>query len=360
MDLKEYLKKYGNKSFKALPLTDADKVIFTFLSYINFSGVVSKTDVKKTLKDVANQYFEIRPKKEVYITAVGSATEILRMIKDYPRYQSIELYNYVYITSIKEQFGALFIDFDEKHTFIAFEGTDDLISGWKEDCELAYRFPVPSHTHAINYVNKNIPLFTSRKYIIGGHSKGGNLAEVAAMYMKKSRFKKVIKVYSLDGPGLREKEFFSNRYKRIDRIFELIIPESSVVGLLLKQKSTKTIVKSKKKGLLAHDAFFWLYDDTTFKKGKLSEISMSMDRALDEWLDQYPEVERKRFIEDVFHVLDRAEVDSLLDLKENTLKSIKGIIKESSKLDPDHRDKMISLFKFIIDCTKEEFFTKKS
>ena len=361
MDLYGYIKKYGNKSFKELTLTDADKVILSYLAYIKFDGIVSNEDNKKPLLEVGNRFFETHAKRKPDIMAVQSAIDILEEIIKYPRFQELLLYNYKYeYNGDNEQFGALFIDYDDTHTFIAFKGTDDLVSGWKEDAELSYKFPVIAQARAVSYVNRKIPLFSKRKYILAGHSKGGNLAEVAAMYMKKSRYRKVTKIYSLDGPGLKEKEFFSNRYKRIDPKFELVVPETAFVGMLLKQRSSKTIVKSKKKGILAHNALYWLYDETIFKEGKLSSYSITLDKAIDDWLDQYSPKERKDFINDLFSIMDRAGIESLLSIKENMIKSFIKIVQETKKLDPVHKEKLMSLFKFIIDYTKEDFFNKNN
>ncbi len=358
MDWKAFLKKYGDKSFAELPLTDCDIVIFTYLSYIQLDGIVYNNEEKKELKEVAREFFRSHFKKTHNIIAVQGAIDMLKEIANYPRYESLYLYNYVYEhNNDDQQFGAIFIDYDDNRTFISFKGTDDLISGWKEDAELAYIFPVIAQAKAVKYVNKKISLFSKREYILGGHSKGGNLAEIAGMYMKKSRFKKVTKIYSLDGPGLKENEFFSNRYKRIDKIFELIVPECSLVGMLLKQKTTKTVVKSKGFGFISHNALTWLYDDKSFKIGKLSDLSQTLDRAIDDWLDQYSLKEREQFVNDLFSVMERAGVESLLDIKENVFSTIKRILQESSKLSPDHRERIMSLFKFIVSYSKQELIS---
>ena len=99
-------------------------------------------------------------------------------------------------------------DYISKYGNISFEGTDKHISSFREDANLACIYPVPSQTEAINYVNKNIKLF-GPKVIIGGHSKGGNLALISGMYMKKYKQHKILKIYSNDGPSIRKKEFES-------------------------------------------------------------------------------------------------------------------------------------------------------
>ena len=121
--------------------------------------------------------------------------EILDYIKNEIRYKDLYLYNYSYKRDHDKQFSALFIDINEKLTYISFEGTDDLISGWKEDFQMTYMFPIPGQREAIKYINKSIPLFTDRKYVICGHSKGGNLSVVAGMYANpliKNKIKRII------------------------------------------------------------------------------------------------------------------------------------------------------------------------
>ena len=54
--------------------------------------------------------------------------------------------------------------------------------------------------------------FKDCKLILGGHSKGGNLALVAAMYSNFLVRNKIIEIYSYDGQGLLEEQLNSSRY----------------------------------------------------------------------------------------------------------------------------------------------------
>ena len=49
MNVIEYIKKYGDTSFKSLPLNDADKLLFGLLSYVTYDGLVSKNENNKRI-----------------------------------------------------------------------------------------------------------------------------------------------------------------------------------------------------------------------------------------------------------------------------------------------------------------------
>ena len=63
---------------------------------------------------------------------------------------------------------------------VAFRGTDDSFVGWKEDFNMAFRYPVPAQRAACEYVCAVARLWRGPMVLLG-HSKGGNLAVYAAM-----------------------------------------------------------------------------------------------------------------------------------------------------------------------------------
>lgn len=77
--------------------------------------------------------------------------------------------------------------------YVAFRGTDGTLVGWKEDFNMAVRCPVPSQESAYRYADSILDRterFLSAKkspdIMIGGHSKGGNMAVYAAMQITQS------------------------------------------------------------------------------------------------------------------------------------------------------------------------------
>ena len=103
--------------------------------------------------------------------------------------------------------------------------------------------------------------------------------------------RKIISIYNFDGPGLRKSQLDSNKYNSIkDRIIH-IIPNYSIVGLLLRHSDNYKVIYSKKKSILAHSILSWEVDATSFKSSKLSESSKILDDSVILWMDKYSDDE---------------------------------------------------------------------
>ena len=344
----DYIKKYGDKTYAEKGFNEVDNLIFSSLAYVDYKDIL--IGKKMTIHDCANEYLKHHTKKEIktLVLATRDAIDIMIAIKDTKRYKDLILYNYVYEYGLDLQFSCVFIEISKKLTYIAFEGTDDLVSGWKEDFELAYKFPIGSQKAAIKYINSHISPFSLKKYIIGGHSKGGNIALVASMYANPLIRNKIMKVYSNDGPGILKREIESKAYKRILPKYELIIPDSSIVGLLLRHKSDYVVVKSSNKGIMAHEVTSWMIEDDYFKRVKLSMFSKRVDKSITEWLEEYDLETREKFVKDLFSIFDRANITSLMELKGLKLNRVLAILKESTKLSKESKKMISDLIRFIV------------
>lgn len=329
----DYVKKYGNFSFEEEEFNDIDNVIFSLISYVNFTGIISPNGKPITLKEAADRYFSTYSKKDIKsnIFSIKSAIGLFELIKDYDRYKNVELYNYIYSGNVNKQFSALSIRINKGFIYVSFEGTDELISGWKEDFELSYMFPIPAHEEAINYLNNTIKL-SDKKVIIGGHSKGGNLALVASMYCSFWIRNKIIKIYSNDGPGLLEEELQSRKLKKVKSKYIHLIPDYSIVGVLLGNFNNE-VISSSKKGILAHDALNWKVEGTHFVSSTLDDSSQDLSDILDKWLSEYNFEQRMIFVQELFELFERNEIYTLLDIKKKGFRFVIDIIKNSKEFD---------------------------
>lgn len=347
-----YINRYGHLTFDELKFNELDELILGVISYVDFDGILENNKYEKVkLSDAANMLFKKYKMKELMdnMSGVTAAIKIFDYIKNENRYKDLYLYNYAYKCDSNKQFSAVFIDISKSLTYISFEGTDDLVSGWKEDCEMTYNFPIPAQKEAIKYVNRSIPLFTNRRYILGGHSKGGNLACVAAMYINpllKSRIKRIV---SYDGPGLRPEQLNSKNYKSIESKLELVVPNTSIIGMLLNHTVDFKVVSSTKSGIAGHNVIYWETDETKFVLSSLSEGSKRIDDLVYEWLNKYTDKELEHFVNEMFDVLARAGVDSLMEIKIKNLPILLKILEESKKLDNETRKVIKSLFQLVFD-----------
>lgn len=352
MNIISYIDKYGHLTFKDLPFNEVDNIIFSTLTYIDLDKYVSHNNKdKKTIYEVTEEYYKEHNKKEKNILATKNSLKVLRYIKETKRYKDLLLYNYSYIGNHEQQFSALTIEIDSHTLYVAFEGTDQLISGWKEDFMMSYTFPVPSHKLAIEYINKNFT-FNTKKIIIGGHSKGGNLALIGAMYSNFLVRRRIVKIYNNDGPGLINKQYESKNYSRIRNKLIHIVPNYSVFGLLLRHDSNYIVIKSTKKSIYAHDFMTWVTEETHFKKSGLSTFSKIIENSTTKWLNTYNYEERELFIEALFKIFDDLNITSLLDIKANK-KLILNIITKTKNIDSKTKEMLLHFSNLIIKYFKD-------
>lgn len=349
-NIETYIKKYGKYTFLEKEFTEVDNVILSLIAYIDLYGIVpgfKKGKIK--LSDASQKFYKKYSKKEINknILSIRSASYLLEKLANTNRYKNLLLYNYEYKVTFDMQFGALCIMLPNKNIYVAYEGTDGYISGWEEDCMFACNFPNASQTEAINYLNKVIGIFEHKIYV-GGHSKGGHLAVVASMFCKNRIRYKIKNIFNNDGPGLRQKEFLSNNYKKIDDKLIMIVPKESIVGMLLYHKDNYIVVDSKNKNIMQHNAMSWLIDDDKFKRVKLSDTSKKHEKAIIKWLSNLDDEKRLKFISSLFSVLKKANINTLNEIKQSKINSAIKIINETKNLDKETRNMLLGCFKDLI------------
>ena len=364
MDIIKYLKENGNISFKAKKLNQIDEAIFTMLSYIDLNKYVSNDNNKVTLKEVQEKLYKDHKLSDFKYTIIGvqSAYKVFFALKDTTRYEDIKLYNYRYLGNKNIQFSCLMIDVIDNLTYVSFEGTDDLLSGWKEDFDLAYDFPVPAQRESIKYINETIPILTRRKYVLTGHSKGGNLAITAAMYAKNGIKGKIKKVMNFDGPGFNAKVRSSNRFMKVEKKLEMYIPNTSIVGLLMLHTNKYKVVKSTNVPPISHSILTWEIKGDKFDTTELSNFSKELDKTITDWMLNYDDKTKRKFVHEVFSIFERCNIYSLEDINMNKISSYQKIIKELKFSNPIVKDMLKDLLHILITYVKEDtksFITSK-
>ncbi len=354
----DYLKKYGNKSFIEKEFNDIDNIVFSALSYLNFSSIVSSKNDTVTLENAGNIYLKKYSLRQVAKLGIAQkeSYKLLKKVIECDRYKNIRMSNYIYIGDEDKQFCGVKFKIKKDLIYISFEGTDHLLSGWKEDFELAYKFPTASQSYAIKYLNKHISIW-DKNVIVGGHSKGGNLALVSCMYANSFYRRKIIKIYSNDGPGLRKAQIESENYKRIKDRFIHIIPDHDLVGMLLRHDNDYKIIKSSRKDVLAHSLVTWQILDDEFVEAPLSEFSKKIEKSVILWLDKHNDLEREKMIVSIFNALEKAGIYNLNDLI--NLKTAFRVIKNLSDIDDETKKLIGDFINFNINYLLNNFESMK-
>lgn len=341
-----YIEYYGDYSFEEREFNEIDNVILSMIIYIDFTGIVSKSKKKKKLSDVSKELYEKYTKDQIdnFFASDKEGARLLKKISTKRRYKDISMFHYSSNRNSSSQFSAVTFDLGSNYYFIAFEGTDELISGWEEDLKMSYTFPVEAHVLARKYINKFT--ISNAKLILGGHSKGGNLALVSAMYSNFFVKVRIKKIYSNDGPGLRKEQFESKRYKRLEKKYVHIIPNSSIVGLFLKHSNENKVIKSSMPGFISHAPSTWQINYNTFERAKLSRFSKVFDEGFSKWLAKYNNEERELFTKGFFDILRENKIETLLQFRDN-YNLVTKVVKTSKNIDPKVKDMALDLVKVI-------------
>ena len=353
MNIYEYIDNYGIYTFNEKEINMVDKVIFSCLSYIDYRGIVNHEKI--TIKEAGRMHLGLHKLDEVNIIAVREANKILRYIKDTKRYKDCLLFNYVYEGTKHLQFGAVSIEYQKNRVYVSFEGTDQLISGWKEDLVLAYRTNTLSHKKAIKYLNKYYT-FSNKHLIIGGHSKGGNLALVASIHANILVRTQIREVLNVDGPGLLDIEFYSKEFKKVLPKYKHIIPDNSLIGMCL-NNTNETVVKATTNAPLSHLISYWEITDNNFILNELSPYSSELRIDLLNWVSKTHKNDIRKLTKNFQNIFESAGINSLIDIKKKK-RVIFELIEESKNMDPEAKRVLIDLIKIVIKSIGDTYISE--
>lgn len=237
--------------------------------------------------------------------------------------------------------------------YIAYRGTDENLVGWKEDFTLAFSEPVVGQLYAARYMRKAAGRLPENFYL-GGHSKGGNLAVFAAMSSSMALQERIRRVYSHDGPGFKPQVMERYEYERISDKVRKILPESSMVGMLLERGNSYNVVGSSSYGLLQHNPYTWTVDveNAMFEsREELKNGARFMDGALTDWVLRLDDEQVGRFSDVLFQVLAASEADNLIDFKADWKKSLAGVLQELREVDDETKREVEEILKELFEIT---------
>lgn len=336
----DYLKEYADVSLKDEPMNDVDSLVLCQFAYLKFDGLVPA--VTENAHSVSLQQLYEHPDYEKLYGDERYEKEnraLFEAMRKCVRFRNMKLNCYINIienqADCETQFSAVTFLLEDGTMYVAYRGTDETIVGWKEDFNMAFLSPVPGQEYAIKYldmVTKRLP----RDFYIGGHSKGGNLAVYAAMNCASQVQQRILKIYSMDGPGFRPEVLERCDFSRIEERTCKILPHSSLVGMLFEKDIRYQVVESRTFGLAQHNPFTWLVQDGEFVTvSDIYEIRRFMDNTLNEWILSLDEKSLRTFVDTLFQVLAASESDNLIDFTANLKRSMTGVVGAMKGLDED-------------------------
>lgn len=348
----DYLKEVTDDSIYDRPFKELDVLALTELTYLPFGHIVPQGDttgIQVRLSDA----MELIDRTTDFIVS-NQHLQLVDELATSKRFKNIKLLNYVdeYDPDVQKQFAAMTYRLSLDTYLVVFRGTDDTLIGWKEDFHMTYMDHVPAQKRAASYLQHVMKEFPKGRFLVAGHSKGGNLAAYACTYLPDYLFERVDAIYCYDAPGLNKAIIETEGYQRVAHLIHRFVPQGSIVGMMLEVPEPATIVKSRAFGGFAqHDAFTWMVEKDTFVTlDQTSPDSQQTDETLKQWVREVPDSQLKKFFDTFFGLFLDAGITSINDLMDlKNFSKIKEIFQNAQDLDPTEREMLERLAKQLID-----------
>lgn len=334
----DYLKEYGNRTFREKPMTEVDSLVLCQLSYLKFDGLVP--DVRDKGRSITMKALAAHPEFDKLFGDIRYEKvnrELFQEMVAGKRFRSMRLNYYINLVEKQweTQFSAVTCFLDDGTVYLAYRGTDESIVGWKEDFNMAFRAPVPGQEYSVRYLN-TVAGKLCRPFYVGGHSKGGNLAVYSAMNCQPRIQERIIRIYSMDGPGFRPEVLSGGEYGRIaDRVVK-ILPHSSLVGMLFESDMRFQVVESKTFGLAQHDPYTWLVEeDHLLRADGIRERWLRRDNTLNQWILSLDEKHLRTFVDTLYQVIDASRADNIIEFTAEWKRSMNGMLAAMKEVDEE-------------------------
>ncbi len=342
----DYIDWRGDLTVAQDPFNEVDNLILSEFCFLDLGGIVPAEGETAPLGEAVTAYFRRHEGQELSM-GVLVPDQILTMAKrmiQSPRFAGMGLGGFCsHIDTGREaQFAALTVDIGDGSVYIAFRGTDDTLVGWKEDFNMAFLPTVPSQPIAVEYVKAAAAAYPGKKLILGGHSKGGNLAVYGAVHCGGRIQRRIKAVYNNDGPGFKESLVETAAYQALRERIHTIVPRSSIVGMLLEHDENYGVVASCGKGIYQHDGFSWEVLGNRFvRRQGISQAGRTGDQTIRDFIGAMDDGQRERFVDALFEVLGSTNARTLTDLDSDRMGAVSAMIRRYKDFDKETRQTLL-------------------
>lgn len=350
----DYLEWRGDLDFDASPFNEVDAGILCLLSYLDFTGLVPK--------DFAGETYDIKKIDSLYFGRVLPpdlrVIDLLRACAKTVRFSSILPYGHIsqFDKEEEKQFCAIsfVLPSKKKETCIVFRGTDVTLIGWKEDFNMIFTYPVPFQEEALKYLEKATAAFRNHTVYLAGHSKGGNAAIYASSLCSQRAFNKLTQIYTFDSPGFDKELVDTSLFSRPNKIVKSFVPKDSVIGLLMENPSSYSVVESDAFGFMQHDIFSWGVKANTFlRRDSLTSFSVNVKKTMTKWLESLDLNQRREFVNSLFRILEECNIREVRDFEKISFSTVITALKSFSDMDTTSKDCIHNALKLFFKAAHE-------
>ena len=359
MNMLDYLDWRGDITFDERPLNEVDNLIFSELAYLKMDDLIPDGGVT-----IARLHADFIAAGYGPSPLVNDPLPLLEKLAASERFRNVTVRGFINRIDCEKQaqFSAVTFCYREGEVYIAFRGTDDTLVGWREDMNFSFLNETPGQSEAVAYLNRAAREL-SGTLTVGGHSKGGNFAVYAAAFCDDSVRSRIVRVYSNDGPGFRSEIVDTANYQLIlDRTVK-IIPENSLVGILLSDREHRRVITSSGKGVMQHNPYTWNICGASFVEAdERGTASLFMDDTLHRWVAKLSEDDLRVLVNTVFDTIEASGASTLNEINTDRHVTYSAILKAAAKIDPAARAELGEIIKKLIFSGRDAMYaeTRKS
>lgn len=337
-------------SLKNTEFNEIDGLIMACISYFPFDNLINENE-EKTLNEIYHNYMQIN--SELHMRKKEDIDFYPKLAKS-KRFGDIKLTKFINKLDDEEekQFAVITAILPDDTIYISYRGTDNTIIALKEDMNMCFSEVVPAQEDAVNYLEEIAKAYPNMNIILGGHSKGGNLAVYATAFCSDEIKDRIIKVYNMDGPGFCDKIVESENYKKILNKVHTYIPQSSIIGRLLNHEEKTTILKSDENFIMQHNIFTWQLLGDKFIEDDISNSSEFVDKTLTNWLKSVDTEQRKKFIDTLFEIINATGAKTIQDIQSNKLETAKIVLKTYKNIDNESKEILAKTLNVLFSAVK--------
>ena len=355
-----YVQQYEAQTFQEKLVTDIDILVLTEIAYLPFDEIVSSSFEEKTaisLNQLGKEFETIKEKehKNNPFMITKERIQLLDVVSKSLRFKDVKVFGFMndIDDELTKQFAAVCYQWEEESRWIIFRGTDESLTGWKEDFMMTYSDLIPAQTDAIEYLRKQAELFEGN-LSISGHSKGGNLSLYASALQEEAVQNRIQQIYCWDAPGVHRSILNTVGYQRVVSKAKRYIPQDSIVGLMLESQVPYHIIESQGSGISQHSALMWNIEDDHFVElTELTRNSQLTDQTFKQWTEVVSDEDLKLFFDTFFELIFEMGVETVNDVYYNFRMYMRQFFEKAYQMDTEKREILLRVGRLLFQIRYE-------